>query len=83
MLAKCVLVVIGAEAKEACETEQLFYGLEAGIEGGSIQCGFCGKNIPIWRNGCSSLLTLVILSIRRNTYHGCGWCVMSNPVVRG
>ena len=34
MLAKCVLVVIGAEDKEACETEQLFDGLEAGIEGG-------------------------------------------------
>ena len=34
MLVKCVLVVIGAEAKEACKTEQLFDGLEAGIEGG-------------------------------------------------
>ena len=35
MLAKCVLVVTGAEAKEACRTEQLYGGLEAGIEGGT------------------------------------------------
>ena len=34
ILVKCVLVVIGAEAKEACGTEQLCGGLEAGIEGG-------------------------------------------------
>ena len=34
MLEKCVLVVTGAEAKEACSTEQLCGGLEAGIEGG-------------------------------------------------
>ena len=33
MLAKCVLVVTGAEAKEAYGTEQLCGGLEAGIEG--------------------------------------------------
>ena len=31
---KCVLVVTGAEAKEACGTEYLCGGLEAGIEGG-------------------------------------------------
>ena len=34
MLVKCVLVVIRAEAKEACKTEHLFGGLEAGIEEG-------------------------------------------------
>ena len=34
MLARCVLVVTGAEAKEACMTEQLCGGLQAGIEGG-------------------------------------------------
>ena len=31
MLAKCVLAVTGEEAKEACGTEQLCGGLEAGI----------------------------------------------------
>ena len=34
MLEKCVLAVAGAEAKEACGTDQLYSGLEAGIEGG-------------------------------------------------
>ena len=34
MLVKCVLAVTGSEAKEACGTEQLCDGLEAGIEGG-------------------------------------------------
>ena len=34
MLDKCVLVLTRAEAKEACSTEQLCGGLEAGIEGG-------------------------------------------------
>ena len=34
MLAKCVLAVTGAEAKEACGTEQLYRGLEAVIKGG-------------------------------------------------
>ena len=29
---KCVLTVMGAEAKEACGTEQLYRGLEDGIE---------------------------------------------------
>ena len=38
ILAKCVLVVTGAEAKEACRTEHICGGLEAGIEGGSMQC---------------------------------------------
>ena len=33
MLAKCVLVVTGVEAKESCGAEQLCSGLEAGIEG--------------------------------------------------
>ena len=33
-MAKCVLVVTGAEVKEACGTEQLCGGLDAGIEGG-------------------------------------------------
>ena len=32
MTAKCVLAVMGAEAKEACGTEQFCGGLEAGIE---------------------------------------------------
>ena len=31
---KCVLTVMGAEAKEACGTEQICGGLEVGIEGG-------------------------------------------------
>ena len=31
---KCVLLVTGSEAKEACKTEQLCSGLEAGIEWG-------------------------------------------------
>ena len=34
MLEKCVLVVTGAGAKEACGTEQLCGGPEAGIDGG-------------------------------------------------
>ena len=34
-MVKCVLVLTGAEAKEACGTEQLCGGLEAGIEGGT------------------------------------------------
>ena len=34
MLAKCMLVVTGVEAKEACGTEHLCHDLEAGIEGG-------------------------------------------------
>ena len=34
MLATCVLVVTGAEEKEACGMEQICVGLEAGIEGG-------------------------------------------------
>ena len=33
MLAKCVLAVIGEEAKEACGKEQLCRGLEAGVMG--------------------------------------------------
>ena len=33
LLAKCVLVVAGGEAKEACGSEQLCAGLEEGIEG--------------------------------------------------
>ena len=33
MLEKCVLVVTGADAKEACGTEKLCGGLEAGIQG--------------------------------------------------
>ena len=34
MLAKCVFVVMGAEANETCRMEQLCVGLEAEIEGG-------------------------------------------------
>ena len=34
ILAKCVLLVMGVEAKEACGTEYLCSGLEARIEGG-------------------------------------------------
>ena len=34
MLEKCMLLVTGAEAKEACRTEQLCGGPEAGTEGG-------------------------------------------------
>ena len=34
ILANCVLMVTGAEAKEACGTEHICGGLEAGIEGG-------------------------------------------------
>ena len=34
ILERCVLVLTGEEAKEACRTEQLCGGLEAGIEGG-------------------------------------------------
>ena len=33
ILAKCVLKVAGAEAKDACGNAQLYTGLEAGIEG--------------------------------------------------
>ena len=33
ILAKCVLAVIGLEAKEACGTEQLCRELESGIKG--------------------------------------------------
>ena len=34
MLVKCILVVMGVEAKGSCGTEQLCGGVEAGIEGG-------------------------------------------------
>ena len=34
MLTKCVFVVTGVEAKEACGTEHLCGGLKAEIEGG-------------------------------------------------
>ena len=34
MIVKCMLAVMGAEAKEACRTEQLCEGLEYGTEGG-------------------------------------------------
>ena len=34
ILAKCVLAVTGEEAKEACGTEQICGGFEAGNEGG-------------------------------------------------
>ena len=34
VLAKCVLAVTGAEAKEACGTEQVYGVLESGVEGG-------------------------------------------------
>ena len=33
-MAKCVLYVSGAEENEACRTEQIYGGLEAGTEGG-------------------------------------------------
>ena len=34
MMEKCVLKVTGQEAKEACRTDQLCGGIEAGIKGG-------------------------------------------------
>ena len=34
MLKKCVLAVMGTEAKKACGTGQLCRGLDAGFEGG-------------------------------------------------
>ena len=34
LIAKCVTHAAGAEAKNACDTDQLYAGLEAGIEGG-------------------------------------------------
>ena len=34
LMAKCLLWVMGQEAKSACRTEQLSGGVEAGIEGG-------------------------------------------------
>ena len=34
MLSKCVLVMMGAESKEDCGTEQLCGGLEVGIQWG-------------------------------------------------
>ena len=44
MLAKYVLMVTGAEAKEACGAEQLCRGLEAGIEGGIHAVRLLWKN---------------------------------------
>ena len=46
ILAKCVLVVKGAQTKEACGTEQLCGGLEAGVGGVYTRCGSCGSNTP-------------------------------------
>ena len=34
LMPKCVLKVVGQEKKEVCGTNQLFRGMEAGIEGG-------------------------------------------------
>ena len=34
MTSKCVLEVAGQDTKEACGTDQIFQGMEAGIEGG-------------------------------------------------
>ena len=68
MLVKCVLVVTGVDVKEACGTEQLFSGIEAGIEGGYMRCVFCGKIMPRRRTGCSSSMMLVMSSMRRTAY---------------
>ena len=46
MLAKCVLVVTGVEAKEACRMEELCGGLEAGIEVGIHTVRLLWKNHP-------------------------------------
>ena len=43
MLAMFVLVVTGAEDKEACGMEQIYGGLEAGIEGGIHAVQFIWK----------------------------------------
>ena len=43
MLVKCVLAVMGEEVKEACGAEQLYGGLEAGVEG-----GICAV-WPLWK----------------------------------
>ena len=34
LFTKCLLLMAGSEAKEACGTDQLCAGLEAGVEGG-------------------------------------------------
>ena len=49
MLTKCVLAVIGAEAKKACGTGQLCRGLDAGFERGFTRCGSCDSSTPTKR----------------------------------
>ena len=51
ILTKCVLAVMGAEAKKACGTGQLCRGLDAGFERGFTWCGSCDSSTPTMRTG--------------------------------
>ena len=64
-MVNCVLEVAILEAKEACRTEQLFGGMEAGIEGESTICTSCGSIMLRRRTGYSTLLKCVTRSMRR------------------
>ena len=82
MLAKCVLVVTGAEAKEACRTEQLCGGQEAGIEGGIHMVWLLWQQHDQEEDCGVSSLIRAMHSMRITVKPCCGWCGMSGPVVR-
>ena len=64
MLMKCVLVEMGAEAKETCGMEQLCGGLEDGIKGGFTWCISCVRSTPNRRTGGFSSLMRTMRSMR-------------------
>ena len=54
MLTKCLLAVMGAEAKKACGTGQLCRCLDAKFERGFTYCGSCDISTPTRRTGVFS-----------------------------
>ena len=83
MLEKCMLAVMGAEAKEAYETEQRCRGLEAGIEGRIHMVQLLWKQHDQEEDWSFSSLTRAMPSMRRTAHPCCGWYATSGPVARG
>ena len=65
MMAKCVLVVTGAETKESCGTDQLFGFQYAGIEGGIHAVRLMWQHHAQEEDWGSSSLTCAMHSKRR------------------
>ena len=81
LISKCVLGVIGKEAKSICRIEELTVGVETGITGGYTLCSSYGNRTTKRRTGVFSSLMQGEISMKRKKWPCFGPFGTSGPVL--